>query len=830
MSFGGFLDSNSGGGGARIVADIPYSNGTNNSSSSSNDRMPSTAISQPRLVTSTLAKSMFNSPGLSLALQTNMDGQGEMKRIPENYESIGGRRSREEEHESRSGSDNMEGASGDDQDAADIPPRKKRYHRHTPQQIQELEALFKDCPHPDEKQRLELSKRLCLETRQVKFWFQNRRTQMKTQLERHENTLLRQENDKLRVENMSIRDAMRNPVCSNCGGPAIIGEISLEEQHLRIENARLKDEFDRVCALAGKFLGRPITSLANSIAPPLPNSSLELGVGSNGFGGMNTVATTLPLGPDFGVGISSPLPVVPPAPRPTAMVTGLDRSVERSMFLELALAAMDELVQMAQAGEPLWIRNLEGGREILNHEEYMRTFTPCIGLKPNGFVTEASRETGMVIINGLALVETLMDSNRWAEMFPCLIARTSTSEVISCGMGGTRNGALQLMHAELQVLSPLVPVREVNFLRFCKQHADGVWAVVDVSVDTIREPSGAPTFVNCRRLPSGCVVQDMPNGYSKVTWVEHAEYDESQVDQLYRPSLSSGMGFGAQRWVTTLQRQCECLAILMSSTVSPRDHTGINQSGRRSMLKLAQRMTNNFCAGVCASTVHKWNKLNAGNVDEDVRVMTRKSVDDPGEPPGIVLSAATSVWLPVSPHRLFDFLRDERLRSEWDILSNGGPMQEMAHIAKGQDHGNCVSLLRASAMNANQSSMLILQETCTDAGGSLVVYAPVDIPAMHVVMNGGDSAYVALLPSGFAIMPDGPGSRGAHAAANGNSGGGDNGGSGPHREGGSLLTVAFQILVNSLPTAKLTVESVETVNNLISCTVQKIKAALQCES
>ena len=72
------------------------------------------------------------------------------------------------------------------------------------------------------------------------------------------------------------------------------------------------------------------------------------------------------------------------------------------------------------------------------------------------------------------------------------------------------------MNAELQVLSPLVPVREVNFLRFCKQHAEGVWAVVDVSIDSMRETAGAPTFVNCRRLPSGCVVHDMPNGYSKV--------------------------------------------------------------------------------------------------------------------------------------------------------------------------------------------------------------------------------------------------------------------------------------------------------------------------
>ncbi|CAM8981406.1 unnamed protein product [Rhodiola kirilowii] len=757
---------------------------------------------------------MFNSSGLSLAIQAGLEGQGEVSRMGENYgEAVGGRRSREEEHESRSGSDNMDGGSGDDLDLSDNPRKKKRYHRHTPQQIQELEALFKECPHPDEKQRLELSRRLCLETRQVKFWFQNRRTQMKTQLERHENSMLRSENDKLRAENMSIRDAMRNPMCTNCGGPAIIGDVSIEEQQLRIENARLKDELDRVCGLASKFLGRPVSSLA-STSMTMPSSSLELGVGnSNGFASINA---SLPLGTDFMGGIMSPADVVPSSRSTlTTGVMGVDRSFERSLFLELALAAMNELVKLAQTDEPLWLRSLEGGREVLNHEEYERTFTPCIGMKPNGFVTEASRETGTVIINSLALVETLMDSNRWAEMFPCVVARNSTIDVICSGMGGTRNGALQLMHAELQVLSPLVSVREVNFLRFCKQLAEGAWAVVDVSIDSIREPSGTSSYASCRRLPSGCVVQDMPNGYSKVTWVEHAEYDDSSVHQLYKLLLSSGMGFGAQRWVATLQRQCECLAMLMSSTVASLDHTAISASGRRSMLKLAQRMINNFCAGVCASSVHKWNKLNAGNVGEDVKVLTRKSVDDPGEPPGIVLSAATSVWLPVSPQRLFDFLRDERFRSEWDILSNGGPMHEMAHIAKGQDHGNCVSLLRASAVNANQS-MLILQETCIDAAGSLVVYAPVDTPAIHLVMNGGDSAYVALLPSGFSIVPDGPGP--SHNL------------DGSERVSGSLLTVAFQILVNSLPTAKLTVESVETVNNLISCTVQKIKSALRCET
>lgn len=113
--------------------------------------------------------------------------------------------------------------------------------------------------------------------------------------------------------------------------------------------------------------------------------------------------------------------------------------------------------------------------------------------------------------------------------------------------------------------------------------------------------------------------------------------------------------------------------------------------------------------------------------------------------------------------------------------------------------------------------MLILQESCTDTTGSFVIYAPVDIVAMNVVLNGGDPDYVALLPSGFAILPDG-------TTNGGGNGGGESGG-----HGGSLLTVAFQILVDSVPTAKLSLGSVATVNNLIACTVERIKASLSGE-
>lgn len=133
-------------------------------------------------------------------------------------------------------------------------------------------------------------------------------------------------------------------------------------------------------------------------------------------------------------------------------------------------------------------------------------------------------------------------------------------------------------------------------------------------------------------------------------------------------------------------------------------------------------------------------------------------------------------------------------------------------------------LLLIQALNSSQNNMLILQESCTDLSGSLVVYAPVDLPAINIAMSGEDPSYIPLLPSGFTISPDGrpDNSPGAGASSSSNLQGG------VARSAGSLITVAFQILVSSLPSAKLNHESVATINNLISATVQQIKAALNC--
>ena len=115
--------------------------------------------------------------------------------------------------------------------------------------------------------------------------------------------------------------------------------------------------------------------------------------------------------------------------------------------------------------------------------------------------------------------------------------------------------------------------------------------------------------------------------------------------------------------------------------------------------------------------------------------------------------------------------------------------------------------------------MLILQETSIDSSGALVVYSPVDLPALNIAMSGDDTSYIPLLSSGFAISPDGN-----HSSSTTEQGGAST--SSGFGGGGSLITVGFQIMVSNLPSAKLNMESVETVNNLIGTTVHQIKTGL----
>ena len=99
---------------------------------------------------------------------------------------------------------------------------------------------------------------------------------------------------------------------------------------------------------------------------------------------------------------------------------------------------------------------------------------------------------------------------------------------------------------------------------------------------------------------------------------------------------------------------------------------------------------------------------------------------------------------------------------------------------------------------------MMIQETSTDPTASFVIYAPLDVTLTENVLMGGDPGNVSLLPMGFAILPDGTAQ--------------------PGREGGSLVSAAFQVLAEKDPSARLSFSSLATTENLILKTAHKIRA------
>lgn len=137
----------------------------------------------------------------------------------------------------------------------------------------------------------------------------------------------------------------------------------------------------------------------------------------------------------------------------------------------------------------------------------------------------------------------------------------------------------------------------------------------------------------------------------------------------------------------------------------------------------------------------------------------------------------------------------------------------MVAVSSKLTHSNCCCGWQPSVPAEN--NVVIVQETCVEPTGCLVVYAPVDLSVMNAVTSGEESvATVPILPSGFVVSGDGswdpPVGGGSYS-------------------GGSILTVAFQILACSpIAIRRLNMESVACVNNLITTTLHKIKLALNC--
>lgn len=174
--------------------------------------------------------------------------------------------------------------------------------------------------------------------------------------------------------------------------------------------------------------------------------------------------------------------------------------------------------------------------------------------------------------------------------------------------------------------------------------------------------------------------------------------DKTQTHRLYRDLVFNTLAYGADRWFFTLQRMCERLAYTFRDCAPSHELGGgrslpsiydlffpsikiafayfhqtqvltktsvcfsvlTSPEGRRSITKLSHRMVKNFCGVLSMSGKLDFPQLSEVN-NSGVRISVRIS-SELGQPSGTVVSAATSLWLPLQPEIIFNFFRDEKAR------------------------------------------------------------------------------------------------------------------------------------------------------------------------
>ncbi|KAL5054760.1 hypothetical protein RYX36_035442 [Vicia faba] len=482
---------------------------------------------------------------------------------------------------------------------------------------------------------------------------------------------------------------------------------------------------------------------------------------------------------------------------------------EKNMIMGIANNALEELTRLIKLNEPFWFRSTKTGRFVLQRETYEKMYKKSSVLNGPDARIEASKESIVVSMAGAQLVDMLLDSKKWTALFPTIVKTAYTIEVFEAGLPESRHGAMQLMHAKMHILSPLIPTRHTSFLRSCKQIEKDAWVIADVSSQSIRSLFDA-CLQNVWKFPSGCMIQELTNNSCRVTWVEHIQVDDKRTDTYFEKPVRGNNGYRAERWLLTMERMCQRIS---TSLVPNTSTTDITTGGKRIVMKLAERMLKIFYEALDMASNTDFPKLNT--IDSDgVRVCVRRCTD-PGTENGIILTASLTFWLSCSPDHAFDFFKDSSRRFQWDVLCEGYPAEEIHRITYGTNPGNFSSIIKT--LNVEDENMRILQECYTHSMESGLVYCPIDTNTMNCVIRGEDCSMLPLLPSGLTISGDGrPSDNNTGKVA------------GKWYEG-SIVSLTYQMLISKdskMSNPDLNV--LKKINKFVNSAVKKIRDALSC--
>ncbi|XP_027774303.1 homeobox-leucine zipper protein HDG11-like [Solanum pennellii] len=481
-------------------------------------------------------------------------------------------------------------------ESSTTPKRQRHCHKYDVEKTQQLEEFFEECQHPSEDQQNQLGRKVGLDSKQIMAWFQNKRSQTKAKGDKLHNYTLRQENEFFRCEIMAMKEKKKNNMCPQCDGPSIGEEERMRNlENLKTESQRMREEHLRISRIISSSHGisfgidsnlAPLSSTLGSLLDSSNDCLLsQIICGSpipfdqeNNHNEDNNVQAQLIN--------NNNIPIMSSLPQGNY---GIQHDNRGKSIFDIVDAGMKEMLVLLDVNDPVWVKSSGDERCFIHCESYDRKFPNSYRpYKSSTTRIESSKHFGVVPMTVTELIPIFLDPIKWMNMFSTIVRKARNIDVVK---PANIEGSIQLMYEQLHTLSPLVEAREFFIIRCCRKLDKTTWIVLDVSYDLFKETqTNVPSYA--WKFPSGCAIQDLGNGGSMVTWIEHIQVDDkNQVYDIFKDLVYGHQTYGAERWIVTLQRMSERYNFAMGA-IFPTEHD--LKGGSILYLLLHIFMTSNF--------------------------------------------------------------------------------------------------------------------------------------------------------------------------------------------------------------------------------------------
>lgn len=345
--------------------------------------------------------------------------------------------------------------------------------------------------------------------------------------------------------------------------------------------------------------------------------------------------------------------------------------------------------------------------------------------------------------------------------------------------------------------TPGVAKRKVLLVRTCKQVKEG-WLVAEVSPQPFQVEDLIENGyeLNSHRFPSGCLIEDLANGRSRVTWVEHMGFAELVPANLV---IRGGIVFGAQGMLDLLERPCE----RRRNTRSIENVSSFIESEKQFLMSSGTVMVAELYRTISPAE-DLWSSSGAPNV---YTTLYKHSLGSD------IAVGAITFRVAHSPEFVLQILGDEHIHHEWDVLGGYISLHRMTTYPTGSDNRNKISVSLVQDPTYVTDSVVVQEVTISQAG-SLVVWSMIPRGTSYRISLGQELAPDDISPwsvvSGFSISTDG-----RTAGTN---------------TGGSVVTLVLRMLVidtQDKSEQERSQQAIESISLAVNQTVQSVRESLE---